>query len=179
MKRRTTAAFLGGIAGSALFVGLRLAIPAAAADQVAVGDDLLPAATPSVSGTPQCCPPAPTNPPLLPTKPPATGTPTPVPSASRAADKCYEYAGDPSTVVRPGVGNVVVTLYVCNNKLVRASATITQSNWAANAATFNYLNKVCVENYKADISRLNYSGATLTSNSYKTSFRAALKKAGI
>src|SRR5512133_1722956 len=160
MKRRTTTAFLGGLAGSALVVGLRLAIPAAAADHPTVME---PEATPTTSPPVSCCP-APSPSPIV-TPPPST----PV---------CTTFAGDATKVARPGIGAVTVTLAFCDKSLASATSSLTQSNWAANTRALKALDSLALKYYATDVSKIHFSGATLTSKAYQTSLTSALKKTG-
>lgn len=162
MKRRTTVAVVGGLAGSALVVGLRLALPAAAAEHpAAVG----PEASLSPSPPPASCCPAPS-----PTPP---GTPEP------SSPTCQTFTGDAVKINRPGIGAVTVTLGLCDKALATATSSQTQSNWAANPKALKAMDTLTLKYYAIDISKIAYSGATLTSQAYRASLTSAMTKAGL
>lgn len=224
MKRTTTATIVGGIAGSAVILGVALAGPASAfvgghatgsehrpfdcgrdQRQGQAGDQQQqaetkghhrsrhharrcrgqrpsPAPTGSATETP---PPSESQPPSTTATPTGSATATPTGSATAtptgsATAACSTQAGAATTVASPGIGNVTVTIKVCGGALDSASAAISQSNWEPqNTNAFTALNQLAVQYYKTDMSKITFSGATLTSNAYRTSLQSALTKAGL
>jgi hypothetical protein len=63
--------------------------------------------------------------------------------------------------------------------LKTSTATQSRSNWDDNAKALPALNALAVQYYKTNISKIHYSGATLTSSAYQASLRSAMSKAGI
>jgi hypothetical protein len=159
MKRRTTTTVVGSIAGSALIVGLKLAIPAAAAEP--------PAVTQAEPAPVSCCP-APPSPQRLST----AATPPPEP-------ECKTFVGDATKVARPGIGAVTVTLGFCDNTLVTATSSLSQSNWRSNPQALKAMDALTLEYYATDLSKIHFSGATLTSRAYQASLKSALAGAGL
>jgi hypothetical protein len=72
-----------------------------------------------------------------------------------------------------------VTIKVCDGKLSTSTGTLSKSNWDANTAALTKLNSLAVQYYASDMSKITYTGATLTSNAYKASLSSALTKAGL
>lgn len=177
--RRKTTAVVGGLAGSALIIGMRLAIPASASEGPAAAEPLV---TPTTSPPPSCCPtPSPTAS-LTPTatrKPPTATPKTPTGGPTTPPARCETFTGDAATITRPGVGAVTVTLAFCDKVLVRATSTQTQSNWAANARALKAMDTLTLAHYATNLSMIHFSGATLTSRAYQTSLKSALAKAGL
>jgi hypothetical protein len=73
---------------------------------------------------------------------------------------------------------VTVSIRVCGSAVTTASSTQSRSNWGPNSAALPALNSLAVKYYKTDISKIHYSGATLTSAAYQASLRSALSDAG-
>jgi uncharacterized protein with FMN-binding domain len=74
---------------------------------------------------------------------------------------------------------VTVTIRACGSTVTSASSSQSRSNWDANSDALPALNSLAVKYYKTDISKIHYSGATLTSNAYQASLRSALGQAGL
>jgi hypothetical protein len=74
---------------------------------------------------------------------------------------------------------VTVTIKVCDDAVSTASSALSQSNWDDNTAALPALDQLAVQYYQSDITKVHYSGATLTSDAYQTSLKAALSKAGL
>lgn len=203
--RRALVALLGTATGTALLIGAKYHAPAptdpagaiggaGSTDPSAPGSSGSPSADPSVSATASATPPSgsastppggqPTGATAPATTKPGTGS-TPggggqQPTASTPAASCTTATGAGSTVVAPGEGSVVVTIKVCSGAITSATATISKSNWEPqNTNAFAALNRLTVQYYKTDMSKITFSGATLTSNAYKTSLRSAMGRAGI
>lgn len=162
MKPKTTAAIVGGLAGSALIVGMRLAVPASAVEYPA-GE---PQATPSMPPSPVAC---------CPTSPPVTLPPTVAPTPTTGI--CKTVTGDPVKIAKPGIGAVTVALSFCDGVLVTAASSQTQSNWRANPQALKAMDTLAVKYHATDISMIHFSGATLTSKAYQASLKSALAKA--
>lgn len=106
----------------------------------------------------------------------ATATATATPTATSS---CTTATGDAATIVSPGAGTVTVTIKVCDGVLTTSTGTVANGNWDANTPALASLDTLAVQYYASDMSKLTYSGATLTSNSYQTSLQSALSKAGL
>ncbi len=199
--RRPAAALLGTVAGTILLVGAKYgtAPPAAdAANSVAAGD-AGPGGPPSGGDAPGAEPPngsAAPGPatagtgqsPTPPGRTPATkaaghtsapGQPTSRPPANPPASTCATDTGGAARVSSPGVGNITVSVRVCGSTVTSATSSQSRSNWDTNSAALPALNTLAVKYYKTDISKIHYSGATLTSNAYQASLRSALSEAGL
>lgn len=197
--RRATAMLLGTVAGTALLVGGKYGMGATngaanAGNAIGPQDDTAStdpnasatAASPTANPATEPTAPAPAGSAAAPAggaKPTPTAKRSTQPAAPRTTpagnSNCTSASGAATNVVSPGVGAVTVTIKVCNGAVTTASAVISQSNWSSNTAAIKSLNTLAVQYYKTDISKLNYSGATLTSNAYQGSLKSALSKAGI
>lgn len=204
--RRAFVALLGTAAGTALLIGAKYQASPPAQTAGAVGgvdgDGHATSGSPSAGDAPSAStstPPSPSTstPPTSaapggqPTSPkPATTTTTKPGSASTGgatqppattpATTCTTATGAGSTVVKPGQGSVVVTIKVCNGAITSSSGSLSSSNWEPqNTNALKSLNSLTVQYYKTDLSKITFSGATLTSNAYKTSLKSAMTKAGI
>src|SRR5262249_41665772 len=104
----------------------------------------------------------------------APGQPTSRPSAT-----CASHAGNAARVSSPGIGAVTVSVRLCGAAVTSALSSQSRSNWDANSEALPALNSLAVKYCKTDISKIHYSGATLTSNAYQASLRSALGQAGI
>lgn len=199
--RRATATLLGTMAGTALLVGAKYGTAATtgAGDTVAdsragSGEPSSPGPSGSASGS--ASPGAPSAPgSASPGAPPAGTAPTtgrstapgtgggttkpPAPAPTTAAPACRDVSGAASTVASPGVGAMTVTIKVCNGAVTASTGSLSQSNWSANNQAIPQLNTLAVQYYKTDISKIAYSGATLTAKAYQASLRSAISKAGI
>jgi uncharacterized protein with FMN-binding domain len=111
----------------------------------------------------------------------SSAPPAPSPSATTsAAPACTSYTGSAASPVPPGNGTVTVTVKVCGGVVTAATAVqVDNSGYGPNAQAIPALNTLAVQYYKTDITKIHYSGATLTSNAYQTSLTSALTKAGI
>ena len=201
--RRPAAALLGTVVGTVLLVGAKYGTaPSAseASNSVAAGDTGPGGPGPSdgagPGGDPSTGPAAPgpgggvtDQSPTAPGRPatskPAVGHSTPAtgqttrPPANPPASTCATDTGTASRVSSPGVGSITVSIRVCGGSVTSATSSQTRSNWDANSSALPALNSLAVRYYKTDISKIHYSGATLTSNAYQASLRSALSQAGI
>jgi hypothetical protein len=136
-----------------------------------------PAPAPSTSVKP----PVPTPSASTPVVPPPTASTPPAPSPSPSATAaCASYTGSTANTAAPGSGTVTVTIKVCNGAITTATAKqVDNSGYSVNAQAIPALNTLAVQYYKTDITKIHYSGATLTSNAYQTSLRSAMAVAGI
>jgi hypothetical protein len=75
-------------------------------------------------------------------------------------------------------GTVTVTVKVCDGNISISSGKVDNGNWDANDQAIAALDKLAVEYGMTDISKLHFSGATMTSRAYQTSLRSALSNAG-
>ena len=199
MQRKAKAAIIGSIAGTAMVTGVWFAFPASAHETNAqsqagnpcpsgnttnarqqgrnsrcAGSGVAPSgsAAPTASSTA-----APTQ--SATTAPTATATATAAPTSSSSTSSCTTATGSAATIVSPGVGTVTVTIKVCDGVLSTSTGVISQSNWNANTAALASLNTLAVQYYASDMSKITYSGATLTANAYQSSLESALSKAGL
>jgi uncharacterized protein with FMN-binding domain len=92
---------------------------------------------------------------------------------------CANATGNATNIASPGVGAITVTIQVCGGVVKTATGAQSRSNWEANQSAVPALNRLAVQYYRTDISKIHYSGATLTSNAYQASLRSALGKAGL
>lgn len=142
-----------------------------------------PSASPSQSQPPATSPPAGQSRPPgsqaapAPTRAGGGSTPTTAPPAAPAT--CVTAAGNPAKVASPGVGDMTVTIKVCGGALTASTGALNQSNWSANNQAIPAMNSLTVKYYAADISRITYSGATLTAKAYQASLKSAIAKAGL
>ncbi|MBT8225543.1 MAG: hypothetical protein HKP61_18355 [Dactylosporangium sp.] len=134
-----------------------------------------PSATPTASGGAQ---PTASGEPTGSATPTATTTATPTPSQSATA-ACTTIAGAASNVVSPGVGAVTVTIQVCDGAITTSTGVISESNWDANDPALASLDALAVEYYASDLSKITYSGATLTADAYRGSLESAMSEAGL
>lgn len=133
---------------------------------------------PTSRPTTSALPPTPTAAPTggaSPTAPPST---TPEPTGS-ATPSCGTYTGPATNVASPGVGAVTVTIKVCDGVLTTSTGSLSQSNWDDNTEALSTMNELAVRYYKTDISKVHYSGASLTSDAYQRSLKSALSEAGL
>lgn len=193
--RRPAAALLGTVVGTVLLVGAKYgsASPAGAPNSIAAGDTgaadaaasgaTAPGGDPSAGPAPAGVGTGPSS--AGPGKTPATKaagghTATPgQPTTRPPAASCTSDTGNPARVSSPGIGSVTVSVRVCAGAVTTASSSQSRSNWDANGAALPALNSLAVKYYKTDISKIHYSGATLTSNAYQASLRSALSDAGL
>jgi len=182
--RRATAAILGTVVGTTLVVGAKYATrPVSVTADPVAGE---PAGADPASGTEPSGPGAQAAPSTTgaakPGAAPTTGRPAP-PGVARTtappSTNCSTVTGAAKAVSSPGVGSVTVTIKVCNGAITSASGSLSRSNWGRNSQAIPSLNSMAVKYYKTDISKIHYSGATLTSNAYQNSLRAAMSQAGI
>ena len=196
--RRATAALLGTVTGTARLVGAKYTAPQAAGGHTATADvgagagdngDDNPSANdgspgPSGAGV-SAAPGAPgasasTTPGAVRTSAGKTTTTTPgTGTTTTTTASCKTVSGTATTIVSPGTGTATVTIKVCAGAITTASAALSASNWSANTQAIPSLNSLTIQYYKTDITKIHYSGATLTSNAYQTSLRSAMSKAGI
>jgi hypothetical protein len=192
--RRPAAALLGTVAGTVLLVGAKYGTAAPRVDDASTaaeagatepgGDQESPAAAGSAGLAPSARPGGSAGPPASSRAPggPAGGA-SPAPGrtggAPTTAPACTSVTGNASTIVAPGVGAVTVTIQVCGGAVTAATGSQSRSNWDVNPQAVRALNTLAVRYYKSDISKVHYSGATLTSNAYQASLRSALGKAGL
>src|SRR5262249_6270674 len=101
------------------------------------------------------------------------------PTSRPPATTCASHAGNAVRVSSPGIGNVTVSVRACGSTVTSASSSQSRSNWDANSQALPALNSLAVKYYRTAISQIHYSGATLTSNAYQASLRAALSSAGL
>jgi uncharacterized protein with FMN-binding domain len=191
--RRPAAALLGTLIGTVLIVGQKYATTSPATEAGATSD---PGTTgdAAASGTPAEGPGTPGGPgspalgartapsgsrPPATTTGPAHGTPPPGRTTTAPAVTCSTATGNAVNVASPGVGAITVSIRVCGGVLTTATGSQSRSNWDANARAVPALNSLAVRYYKTDISKVHYSGATLTSNAYQASLRSALTRGGI
>lgn len=194
--RRATAALLGTLAGTALLVGAKYATPEVAGPNTPAGSDqgldnpsasvdpsLSGSGSPGVSGAAAGASGSPaagaSTPAGARTSAGQAAPPAPVTTTTNPAATCKTTTGNAATIVAPGTGTATVTIKVCGGVISSASATLSQSNWTANDKAIPQLNTLTVQYYKTNMSKITYSSATLTSNSYQTSLKSAMSKAGI
>ncbi len=161
VKRRTTVAVVGGLAGSALVVGLRLALPGRCGGAPSRGwtrGVAQPVAAPNF---------------VLPhTRHPHawhSGAVQP-----DVPDLRWRRREDQQT----RIGAVTVTLALCDKALATATSSQTQSQLGANPKALKAMDTLTLKYYAIDISKIAYSGATLTSQAYRASLTSAMTKAG-
>lgn len=180
--RRATAALLGTVAGTALLVGAKYASPQLAdLSGASVGDSdaaLDPSGEASSAEAPAdpSAEPSPEPPPAPAPEPTATSKPKPTTTTTAS---CSTVSGGAATIAAPGVGTTTVTIKVCGGALTAASAVLSRSNWKANDKAVPALNTLAVKYYRTNISKITYSGATLTADAYQDSLKSAMGKAGI
>lgn len=191
-RRKTAVVVLSGVAGVALVGGSLTLATTASADthrhrshghRHGARPPMKPPVRPSLTPTAGPAPTLSATPTATPTRPPTPGPtsiPTPGPTATPTSGPgCSTFAGDPATVARPGVGQVTVTVKVCDGKLNLVTSTQSQSNWDDNEPALPAMDKLSLSYALTDINMVNYSGATLTSTAYRTSLASALDKAGL
>lgn len=104
---------------------------------------------------------------------PAQATP---PSPLRSDPACITATGDPAEVVEPGIGEVTVTITLCDGVISTASSALSQSNYGRNKRALRAMDELTLEYALTDINMISYSGATLTSEAYRASLQSALTK---
>lgn len=192
VNRRTAFVVLGGVAGTALLGGsLKFAIPASAdahrhhppSHRHTARPPVRPTMSPTVTPAPTMTASPTAGPTVSPTAGPTTSPtagPTAIPTLTpTASPACATASGNATTVASPGVGTVTVTITICDGTITAATSTQTQSNWEDNELALPAMDQLTLTYAQTDINMVNYSGATLTSQAYRTSLTSALSKAGI
>jgi hypothetical protein len=190
--RRATAAFLGTVAGTSLLVGAKVATATPeATSRTAVGSPIGDPAGGDGAGTGGSPAAPPTSGPASrvaakasATRPagatstrPATPRTT-APSPTRATTTCKTATGSAAGVSSPGISSVTVTVKVCNGTISSSSGYMPDSNWEKNSSAIPALNSLAVTYGKTNISKVYYSGCSLTSAAYRNSLSSALSKVG-
>lgn len=89
---------------------------------------------------------------------------------------CVTAVGDPAAVVEPGIGEVTVTITMCDGVVSTASSALSRSNYGRNKRALLAMDALTLEYALTDINMVAYSGATLTCEAYRASLQSALEK---
>lgn len=191
--RRATAAFLGTVAGTSLLVGAKYATASPeATNPTAVGAPIggdgaglgTSPSAPAMSGPPsptaktRAGRSAATRTSSRPAAATSTKTTAPAPTKTTATSTCTTATGGAVRVSSPGIGSVTVTVKVCGGKISSSSGYMSSSNWDKNTSAIPALNSMAVTYGQTNISKVYYSGCSLTSAAYRSSLSSALSKAG-
>ncbi|GIE84370.1 FMN-binding protein [Actinoplanes regularis] len=167
--RRSTAAAVGTLTGAALILGVRLSVQPAALPTEAAPVAQQETEEPAPEGT------------SAPAKKPAANSSsapkkkeTTKPAAEDKGLKSGTYKGK---AVQNPYGTVQVTIKVSDGKISSANATYPKTGFSGtiNPAAISKLSQQTLKVQSADVDTV--SGATFTSQSYKTSLQAALDAA--
>jgi uncharacterized protein with FMN-binding domain len=186
--RRTTAAVVGTLAGTALLVGARLGADVALGAGAASNPPLTPeaaagAADPSVTPDPTAAASATSGPPATKTSPTQRKSPTATAAKTRSAAppttgtglKTGTFAGASST---NEYGTIQVTITASGGRVTNVTASYPTSpsrTAQINARAIPTLKQEALTAQSANIASV--SGATFTSDSYKVSLQSALNAA--
>lgn len=94
---------------------------------------------------------------------------------------CKSYDGDSIWIGEIAhYGTAYVTVKVCGGAVTEAKGGVMMSNYEpTNTQACAALDQLAVQYAKTDVSKISYSGATLTSSAYQRSLQSALAQAGI
>lgn len=94
---------------------------------------------------------------------------------------CKSYDGDSIWIGEIAhYGTAFVTIKVCGGAMTEAKGGVMMSNYEPqNTKACAALDQLAVQYYKTEVSRISYSGATLTSSAYQRSLQSALGQAGL
>jgi uncharacterized protein with FMN-binding domain len=193
--RRTAAAIIGTLAGTALLVGAKLGTPAPPADTDltagTVTDGGVPAGDPGAppaSGAPVSGQPAPGQPAQsgapgspgasAPASPGATRTTAPAATPTAGSGGGLASGTFTGTGVKEHYGTITVTITTSGGKITGVSATCGGCNSESQSISSNAFTKLRQEVLSAQSASVaTVSGATYTSGAYRTSLQAAINAA--